>query len=163
MRRTPTNSTDLHGDPMGISSIQASRACSSVTIKSWAPPPTSSPLPQTRLRWDQGTVCRGVRSAWWPPPWNPPTTTIGGHHAEASLGHAEACDCIHRRTRWKGCSEFLIRGLTQPWICSLPWPACYYCDQRRYVTSKSLLNTAIGLGQFGWGSGALGCWISARR
>jgi hypothetical protein len=32
-----------------------------------------------------GNCVRGVRSAWRPPPWNPPTAAIGGHDPVGKL------------------------------------------------------------------------------
>jgi hypothetical protein len=72
-RWAPTNSTELHGDSMGVSSIQASEARPPVTIKSWAPHPL--PLPR-RFEPDHGgskeqRAGGAVRGGRPPPPWNP--------------------------------------------------------------------------------------------
>jgi hypothetical protein len=64
---------------------------------------------------------------------------------------------------WLGALEFLAGEGTSSRIRPLSWPARNVHDQRRYVTTMSSLDTAIGPGQFGYGLGAPGCRISMRR
>jgi hypothetical protein len=82
-------SSQRHPQNLGSALQTRSRACSLVTIKSWAPLPTSSPWPKTRLRWEQGTVCRGC--------------TVGGgnHHGTSpasTIGARDLVGKLHRVT-----------------------------------------------------------------